>query len=205
MIPVPRVLCFEFHMTKHEHPLRVVHSCMYLWCPMPDWQRTPLCVTPPCRTLSGMIVMAASPAELAATCELLWQRIVHRWSTPWSLICWRCDCQPFTCMKRHASCHYLHMRFCSATARRLPKEILASSLTPVGLRSFPSTSQWGSGILPSTVGQRRRRVVPCEKLTFISAALRTSSTRAKLRRAFDLSGSERMRDGRARLTVFGFD
>ena len=47
--------------------------------------------------------MAASPAELAATCELPRQEVVYRQSSPWSLTCGRCDCQPLTCRKRHAS------------------------------------------------------------------------------------------------------
>ena len=59
------------------------------------------------------------------------------------------------------------------------REILASSPTTVGLEKIsPSAGQ----DLSSTVDQHRRRVVPGEKLTYISAALRTSSTRDKLRR-----------------------
>ena len=43
----------------------------------------------------------------------------------------------FHCRKRHASMPISARASCSATARHLPKEILASSPTTVGLRSFP--------------------------------------------------------------------
>ena len=95
--------------------------------------------------------------------------------------CGRCDCQPFTCRRRHASMPTSARAFSQCPARHLLREILASSPTTVVLRRFPQHPSVG-GIFPSTVGQHRRRVVPGEELTYISAALRTSSTRDKPRR-----------------------
>ena len=77
-------------------------------------------------------------------------------------------------------CQHLHAQFLQSFCEASPvREILASSPTTVGLEKIsPSAGQ----NLSSPVDQHRRRVVPGEKLTYLSAAPRTSSTRDTLRR-----------------------
>ena len=95
------------------------------------------------------------------------------------------------------SARALLQRFCEVSPER---EILASSPTTVGLEKIsPSAGQ----DLSSTVDQHRRRVVPGEKLTYTSAALRTSSTRDSCG-AFDLW--ERAKTGwTSKIEVRGLD
>ena len=126
--------------------------------------------------------MAASPAELAATCELCIGSL-----PPWSCTCGRCDCQPFTCRKRHASMPLSARAFlqcyCEASPGR-DTRVISHDRRVEKLSPAPLSGAAGSFLQPWV--SVRRRVVPGEKLTFISAALPTSSTRDKLRRAFDL-------------------
>ena len=105
---------------------------------------------------------------------------VYRQSPPRSFTCGQCDCQPLICRRRHASLSTSARALPQCSARHLLREMLASYPTTVVLRRFPQHPSVG-GIF-STVGQHRRRVVPGEELTYLSAAPRTSSPRDTLRR-----------------------
>ena len=154
----PRAFCRRPAPSKHRPQATInVHCCagvpLHSYC----------CMFVPC---------SSDPPETS--------KAVYRQSPPRSFTCGRCDCQPLICRRRHASMPTSARALPQCPARHLLREMLASYPTTVVLRRFPQHPSVG-GIF-STVGQHRRRVVPGEELTYLSAAPRTSSPRDTLRR-----------------------